>query len=70
MKRQGGNNHAQGEGASVARMKCNVIREERSAAFPDYTSFHPGYNTMLAKSGGNQAGVCDFPVNDGSNLGC
>ena len=27
----------------VARMECNGIREERSAAFPDFTTFHPGY---------------------------
>jgi len=29
-------------------MKRSVIREERSAAFPDYTAFHPGYNTGAA----------------------
>jgi hypothetical protein len=31
---------------AVAWMECNGIRGIRSVTFPDYTSFHPGYERL------------------------
>ena len=33
----------------VAWMKCNEIRDGYALNIPDYTSFHPGYDSALAR---------------------